>query len=91
MKADAFTKAVLCVIAVLLAANLAVSLIATFSAPAMAQAPAPRVVGITMDQKYLYRAWSNGTVEAVFCRWVGDQDPATQPNQWYNATPKNLK
>jgi len=44
-----------------------------------------------MDQKYLYRAWSNGNVEAVYCRWVGEQDPAATPNQWVNATPKNLK
>ncbi|MBM3495346.1 MAG: hypothetical protein FJX72_13650 [Armatimonadetes bacterium] len=91
MKTDTLTKAMLCVIAALLAANLAVTLIGRFSTPAMAQAPAPRVVGITMDQKYLYRAWSNGDVEAVYCRWVGEQDPATQPNKWYPATPKNLK
>lgn len=91
MHTDRWMKGLLVVIAVLLAANLAVSLIRTFSPPAMAQAPAPRVVAIAVDSKYLYRAWSNGNVEAVYCRWVGDQDPAATPNQWVNATPKNLK
>jgi len=81
----------LIVIAILLAANLAVSLIKALSPPAMAQAAQPRVVGIAVDSKYLYRAWSNGNVEAVYCRWVGEQDPATTPNQWVNATPKNLR
>jgi len=91
MRIDRATKLLLGIIATLLAANLAVLLIRTFSPPVMAQAGQPRVVGIAMDQKYLYRAWSNGNVEAVYCRWVGEQDPAATPNQWVNATPKNLK
>ena len=80
MKTDAFTKLLLGVIAFLLALNVAVTWVTATSAPAMAQAQGPRVVGITMDQKYIYRIWNNGNLEAVYCRWVGDQDPATQPN-----------
>jgi hypothetical protein len=91
MKSDVFSKVMLSLIAALLAANLAVNLVLNHSTPAMAQAQGPRVVGMANDQKYLYRIWSNGTVEAVYCRWVGDQDPATKPNQWFNATPPSQK
>lgn len=94
MQTDRALRPLLALIAVLLAVHLAVDLVRTFSPPAMAQesqGSPPHVVAIAMDQKYLYRAWSNGNVEAVYCRWVGEQDPATTPNQWVNATPKNLK
>ncbi len=91
VKNHALTNVLLGMIAGLLALNLAITWITATSRPAMAQAQGPRVVGVTMDQKYVYRMWSNGTLEAVYCRWVGDQDPASRPNQWVNATPKNTK
>lgn len=83
MNSQAPVRRLLIVIAVLLAGNLALGLARTFSAPAGAQArEGVKLVGIATDPKYIYRAWSDGRVDACYYKWSGDQDPAAHPNRW---------